>query len=92
MSWLLLAVGFCLSGCAFIAFGLRQLDRRSNAIDQELAELRESARRAHIRADNHDRQIAALGKELGWSDDRAKTRVIKTESDDPLVIIPFSGQ
>lgn len=40
------------------------------------ADASEQARRAHVRLDNHDRQIAALGHDIGWSDEKAHTRVL----------------
>lgn len=36
----------------------------------------EAARRAHVRLDNHHRQIVALGQDIGWSDERAHTRML----------------
>ncbi len=33
----------------------------------------DSARRAHVRLDNQQRQLEALAKQLGWTDDRALT-------------------
>ena len=39
----------------------------------DLAELGDETRRAHVRLDNQNRQLQALIRELGWSDDRHRT-------------------
>lgn len=74
----------------------RELDRR--VATRELAspspeELRSTAsesrhaddecRRAHVRLDNQERELQALARQLGWSDDRARTRLLGSPSEPP---------
>ena len=42
----------------------------------ELRAALEDVRRAHVRLDNQQRQLEALSKELGWTDDRMKTKLL----------------
>jgi hypothetical protein len=81
MQWAV-AVLVVLSLC-WLVREMRRLDRRVRAIAAELRPLdeassanTEAARRAHLRLDNHHAQIGALGRDLGWVDDRAHTRVL----------------
>jgi len=59
----------------------RELDRRvSTGLDgaptvREQLDAASNARRAHVRLDNYERQLHALARQLGWSDDRARTQI-----------------
>lgn len=59
------------NGCTLTAIGIA-------AWAQHLGEKRTAAelRRAHVRLDNHERQIKAMGRDIGWADDRAYTRAL----------------
>lgn len=83
MYWILLAVGLVALGGLWLTASYRELDARSRAIDDALALVRrtaevaeDSGRRAHLRLDNQQRQLDAMGKELGWVDDRSRTKVL----------------
>ncbi|HEY3493809.1 MAG TPA: phage holin family protein [Polyangiaceae bacterium] len=45
-------------------------------VREDLSKTDAELRRAHVRIDNDQRQIKALGSEMGWSDDRAHTKVL----------------
>jgi hypothetical protein len=52
------------------------------AVDESRLAVGESLR-AHGRLDTHHRQIQSLAKELGWADDRARTRIMGSPSEPP---------
>lgn len=87
MYWLIVALALLAAAGILIGLGLRDVERRVEALTETLAVVRktaddgaDSARRAHLRADNHQRQLDALGKELGWVDDRSLTKVLTAPS------------
>lgn len=55
---------------------LAQLRDRTNAVETAVEQAQVSAERAHVRIDNHQKQIEALGHDIGWSDNRARTRIL----------------
>lgn len=89
-------VWFWLVGLALLALGglmllqaHRSIEKRADAIDAGLARVAEEARRAHVRIDNDQRQIGALGKQLGWVDDKSFTRVLTGRLSAPPVPPPL---
>jgi hypothetical protein len=50
--------------------------RRVAELEESLANATDELRRAHVRLDNHQRELGALARDIGWSDDRAHTRVL----------------
>jgi hypothetical protein len=84
MYWfLLIALGLLAVGGLMLVSVHRSGERRVAAIEKLLEELRRSedvssdaARRAHVRLDNQQRQLDALAKELGWADDRTRTKML----------------
>lgn len=66
-----------------LTYSHRQLQRRATNTESRLTtadglllSASEEARRAHRRLDNQERQIKALAKQLGWTDDHAYTKVL----------------
>lgn len=59
------------------------LDRELAAVAAELVELddhegatAQETRRAHVRIDNHHRQLRALAEQMGWADEHARTKLL----------------
>lgn len=77
--FILLAIALMALGGLMLAMNLRALERRAALVEEQTSRDREEARRAHVRLDNHQRQLEALGHELGWVDDRAHTKVITSK-------------
>ncbi len=76
------AIGLLSAGLFTLTYAHRQLDRRVYAL--ETATTAEDIRRAHVRLDNEHRQLEALARELGWSDDRSHTRVLTERLPTPV--------
>ena len=73
---LLCALGlFALAGLLFVR-SHRELERRVRTLTEQVDAGSDSARRAHERLDNHQRQVEAIGRVVGWVDARVHTRVI----------------
>jgi chromosome segregation ATPase len=82
--WYLLGLmGLLALGGVLLSRSTRALDRRISALEDSLASAREDLRRAHVRIDNQQRQLEALGKQLGWSDNHALTQVIPSPQTNP---------
>lgn len=90
--WLLLtAMSLLALGGLWLAISYHDLEVRGAAVDAAIDHLRKEAldasdvaRRAHLRLDNQQLQVEALGRELGWVDDRSFTRVLTGKQSLPL--------
>lgn len=75
MTWLLLAaLGMLALGGLLLHFDLAALERRILAIDESARHDRARVEQLERRSAHHQRQIEALSRDLGWPDDRAKTK------------------
>lgn len=79
LHWVLFAaIGLLAASLLCLSSGYRQLERRLSVL--EASPVADEARRAHVRLDSDDRRIRALARELGWTDDRAHTRVVTIDT------------
>lgn len=84
MYWLLLGSIGLLAIAGFLLVRSQQATaRRDDMQDRELVELRttavaasDTARRAHLRIDHQQETIEAVARDIGWSDERARTKVL----------------
>ena len=76
---------FLLAAIGMLAIAGLMMHSSLAALERRTLELEEESLRARVRLTNHQRQIDALGRELGWIDDRAHTKMLtgKVPKDGP---------
>lgn len=67
---------FLLAALALLALGGLMLHSNLAALERRALEFEEQNARAHARLANHQRQLDALGREMGWVDDHAHTKML----------------